>query len=151
MTVARPPSAYPKQRRPLFSRLGLLVLIALCFFFVASYTGRLRHKADVEQEIAALQQRIAEAEQHQQELQAELDYVNSPAYIEEVARNELDMAKPGDKVIVVVKHDAEATPDEAAPDVAASGAPAPEEYPVDSGSLDEPTWEQWLDLVTGNE
>jgi cell division protein FtsB len=145
MTVARPPSVYPKRRRPLFSRLGLLILIGFCIFFVASYTGRLRHKAEVEREISALQLRITEAEQHQQELQAELDYVNGPAYIEDVARNQLDMAKPGDKVIVVVNHGAEAAAE------AALDEPAPEGSSVDRSGLDQPTWEQWLELITGDE
>ena len=102
-------------------------------------------KAEVEREIVEWQQRIAEAERHQQELQAELDYVTSPAYIEDVARNQLDMAREGDTVIVVVPGDA---PEEAE---SATTSDTQNESAINSTELQKPTWTQWFELLTNEE
>lgn len=145
MTAARPPERQFRRNRPVFSRLGLLFLIGLCVLFVSSYTHRLMRKAEVEREIAEWDQRIAEAERHQQELQAELDYVNSPAYIEDVARNQLDMAREGDRVIIVLAG-------ESAPESNDSSGSAENETATSiSGIPEEATWRQWVDLLSGED
>jgi cell division protein FtsB len=143
MTAARSSTRYATRSRPLFSRIGLLLLIGLCVLFISSYTNRLMRKAEVEREIVAWEQRIAEAEMHQQELQAELDYVNSPAYIEDVARNQLDMARDGDTVIIVLSEDDDS------PDLAGFDESMPAVSDAeDPGSPEEPTWQQWITLLT---
>lgn len=143
MTSGNPSSGSSKTRRPIFSRLGLLLLIVLCVVFVSSYTNRLARKAEIEKQIAEWELRIAEAELHQQELQAELDYVNSPAYIEDVARNHLDMAREGDTVIVVV-------PGTPTPEFQEdTGEPDVENAESSGLAADEPTWRQWFDLLLG--
>jgi cell division protein FtsB len=130
-------------RRPLFSRIGLLLLIALCVLFVSSYTSRLVRKAHVEQEITEWEQSIAAAEQRQLELEAELDYVNSSAYIEERAREELGMGREGDTVIIVVA--STEVPEmpvamyETTVDKTSSGSASPAE----------PTWRQWMMILVG--
>ncbi len=145
MSAGRPPARYARRNRPVFSRLALLLLFALCVLFVSSYANRLARKEEVELEIAQWEQRIAEAELQQRELQAELDYVNSPAYIEDVARNQLDMAREGDTVLIVLPGNPEADAGDSPDSAGADGAA------VHSSARDEPTWRQWISLLSGEE
>ena len=87
------------SRKP---RIILVILIGLCGVFVYSYTSRLAEKSQLDAEIMAVQARIAEAKVEQHKLEAELEYLKEPDYIDQVARETFDRAKPGDKVLVIV-------------------------------------------------
>ena len=145
MATGNDPSSGSRQPRPLISRLGLLLLIGLCVLFVSSYTSRLLRKAQVEQRISEWEQRIAAAELRQLQLQAELEYVNSPAYLEQVARNDLDMARDGDTVIIVVAGTVTPSGAGSLEDGMTEGTGAPVRLPG------EPTWKQWITILAGEE
>jgi cell division protein FtsB len=125
------------------SRVVLVALLILCGYFVYGYTTRLAAKAEIVRANEALRAKIVQAQQTGRRLEMELKYVTSPDYIDRVAREEFDLAKPGDRVIVMVD------PVTGAPAVTnILGLPAgmaagrrtttPEVVPV---------WQQWLDFL----
>ncbi len=97
-SLSKPPNFGPSLR----SRLVLVGLIALCIVFVTSYTHKLKVKSQVLSEIRQNQQRVDETKQKNLVLQQRYDYVMSPDYVDNIAREDLDMAKKDDTVIVVV-------------------------------------------------
>jgi len=117
--------ANPKRN----SRILWTIVLALSLVFAISYAGRLASRAylvaTLERQAAALEA----AKQHQQTLQQQLTYVQSDAYIEEVARNELGMVQPGDELLIVVD--------------GPSNAVAEDELDP-AAALEPPFWQQWL-------
>jgi cell division protein FtsB len=101
------PSSIPLKRQgggSIWATLGhiaqgvtvLLVLSCLMLFFlpVIARTHRLQDDK------ALLQRKIVAAEDLQQQLQIETEYLkNDPAYVEHIARDRLNMGKPGETII----------------------------------------------------
>ena len=127
-------------RRP---NLLLFLLIVLCGLFVYSYTARLGEKGAIDAEIAAMQARIDQAKVQQQELLAEQAALRDPSYLDTVARDVLDHAKPGDKVLTMVK----------LPPAEAAAMPAQTVLamsPVESAlPVGVPIWQQWVSFFAG--
>jgi cell division protein FtsB len=115
-------------------RLVLFALIVFCLLFLVGYASRLAERARLQAEIAGWQARMAQAQQEQALLQAQLDYVQSDAFVHERARNELGLVLPGDELVIRLEQKA-ALP---------ASAPATGEPAVRSAG--KPTWRQWLDL-----
>ena len=111
------------------SRLLWTLVLSLFLLFVVSYAGRLAAKTYLEGALARQVVALEAAKQHQQVLQQQLAYVQSDAYIEEVARNELGMVQPGDELLVVV---------EAPSHSVTEGEVAP------TTVLEPPFWQEWL-------
>ena len=84
------------------TRIVLGILIVLCLGFIISYAGRLAKKAQLQAEAAHWEERIEQANQRRLVLEAERQAVDSDAYVQKKARDELGMAKPGDSIIVVI-------------------------------------------------
>lgn len=101
----------PQRRRTLLATLGVLSLLALSVASFESYrdlrTGRDR-ELDLRQQIADSERRIEVLEQRVERLR------HDPATIEQLAREELMMARPGEVVIVLPEEPAAAAvePDE---------------------------------------
>ena len=100
-------------------------------------------------EVRQLEQAVATQEAKQRYLTATLTYVHTDAYVEEWAREEARMAKPGEVVIIPLVEDGAprpaATPEEpptAGPPAAAQDAPQGE---------DGPFWLVWWETLTGSE
>lgn len=124
-------------------RINLWLVFAIigCLLFAASYSSHLLERARVRGEVVALQQRVERSTQRNAELQAERAYVNSDTYVEDVARSQLNLTKPGDTVIVVP----------AAQAVEADGIEQKEEQPIVERPIAIaptalPYWRQWLSL-----
>ena len=100
----------PQRRRTLLATLGVLSLLALSVASFDSYrdlrTGRDR-ELELQRQIADSERRIELLEQRVERLR------HDPATIEQLAREELMMARPGEVVIVL--------PDEPAAGVAEAG------------------------------
>jgi len=134
------------SRKP---RVVLFFLIALCGFFVYSYTGRQSEREEIARMIEETRVGIAEAKLENQRLQAEYDYVTRPAYVDEVAREDLGFAKEGDRVIIVVDEDAPAAASLAGSAAttlpSAAGNTRSSRSSLDSQAL--PVWQQWLSFL----
>jgi cell division protein FtsB len=77
--------------------IGLVFLLAIIFPIAQTYSQRLL----VEKEIADTQSQIKDYETQNQQLQSLLAYLQSDQSLEEQARLNLNMKKPGEGVIVV--------------------------------------------------
>jgi cell division protein FtsB len=124
------------SRKP---RVILIILIALCGIFVYNYTARLGEKAHIESEIAAMQARIDAAKSEQYELLKERDELNQPDYLDNVARKTFGLARPGDKLLVIVDDPAASSH---ADEIAVSAAANPIDY------RNFPIWQQWIVFFT---
>lgn len=78
---------------------GAIIVSLLCvlglFFLPVLHTEK-NHK----EEIAKLQVQIANAQEQQRQLQVETELMkNSPSYVEHIARDRLNMGRPGETVL----------------------------------------------------
>ena len=81
----------------LFLVAGLVILGILAFSFARAYYQDYR----LREQIKNLQEQAKQLEKKKFESVELLKYVSSPAFVEETARTELNMKKPGENVLVV--------------------------------------------------
>lgn len=74
------------------------LLFALSVGFIRSTLNILKSK----ERLDAVQKEVAGMEKQAEDLNADIEYKKTDAYIEEKARNDLNMIKPGERVYVVV-------------------------------------------------
>ena len=122
------------------------VLICFCLLFIASYASRVIEKGRVQQEVTLWEERIVEAKRQQAALVQERAYIESEGYIAEVARDELNLTKAGDKVIVVLPNSAPA-----AVETESIQPIVQTELAADYASAEMPIWRQWLSLFMQEE
>jgi cell division protein DivIC len=74
--------------------IGLLAVVGLFFLPV------IQTQSGYRAELAKLQRETAAADDQQEQLKLETEYMkNSPAYVEHIARDKLNMGKPGETII----------------------------------------------------
>ncbi|MFH1947390.1 MAG: septum formation initiator family protein [Candidatus Magasanikbacteria bacterium] len=111
-------------RRFFGSRLFLLMALILVIFVAFGYARAYYQDYKIKQEIRALQDEVKGLEHKKLESMEILKYVTSPAFVEEKARNELNLKKPGENVMVIKVSEKEAK--------------KLEDQPVDNSALDNP-------------
>ena len=77
-----------------------LVLIAFVIYAIITFFGQQKTLNSYNKEIAYYNEQINSLEDKKEDLLAIKENVNSPEYIEEVAREKLDMYLPNEKVFV---------------------------------------------------
>jgi cell division protein FtsB len=82
-------------------RTATIVLLALLILIGTHYVRLVSRNKGISDEIAQLEQKIADLEQHNTQSIDLLDYLNSNAYLEEKARKDLGLKKPGEQAIVI--------------------------------------------------
>lgn len=75
---------------------GLFLLI-----IVISLTRVISKRLEIQKEIEPKRQMVKELEQKNQELQYLVSYLKTPSYKEKIAREKLDLQKPGEKVVII--------------------------------------------------
>lgn len=122
-------------------RLILIFMIVLCGVFAYSYGSRLSERNSLEAAIAAEEGRIAAALDRQAELIDEQQRIDSPDYLDGMARDNLDLALPGDKVLVLVRP---------TPVAATEASQTTVESAVKRSTPpgDVPVWQQWVVFFT---
>lgn len=85
-----------------FSRIFLVALIIMTFLLAVSTGRAIWRKYQIEREISALKNNISEIEKKNEELLARLDYFKSEENLEKEARIQLNVKRPGEKVVVIV-------------------------------------------------
>jgi len=98
----------------------IVLLSGLMLFFlpVIQKTHRLQ------EEKAALQRRIADAQAEQEQLQLQTEHMkNDPAYVEHIARDQLNMGRPGETILRFDRY--QAAPRNGAPEADGDSAPNP--------------------------
>lgn len=79
-----------------------IIALSISIFLIVDLGRRAAANYRVQREAERLSQEVEHAQQRQAQLLARRSYVASDLYVEEVARNELKWAKPGETVIVVL-------------------------------------------------
>ena len=112
-----------------------IVVISVSVFLAVDFARRTAAIYRIKNEAVRLEEEVASLRAQSQALEARLQYVQSDAYVEEIARTQLNWALPEETAVVVM-----ATP-EAAP------ALSPDEQDVETGtpSPEEP-WQAWWTL-----
>jgi hypothetical protein len=130
------------SRKP---RFVLIFLLVLCALFIYGYTSRMDELAGLQAEMVAIQSRIDHAKQEQTKLVDERAYVTSPEYLNRTAREDFDMGKPGDRLVVPI-------PPEGGTSVtggmAVAAASVPETTALAFDPHDLPVWQQWVTFFT---
>jgi len=88
-------------RKFFVSRLFLIVMVVVVVFLAINFVRAYYQEYKVKQEIAALREDVKHLEQKKLESLKILKYVTSDAFVEEKARTELNLKKPGEQVVVV--------------------------------------------------
>lgn len=88
-------------RRFFASRAFLLTLLAVALLIIIGYGRAFYQDYKIKQEIARLQGEVKQLEKKKLESIEILEYVLSKNYVEDKARTELNMKKPGENVVFV--------------------------------------------------
>ncbi len=118
-----------------FIVLAIPLLVYLCF----STAKKALEVYQLNQQAASIRQDIAQLKDRNAELRRQMDYVQSPEFVEKVAREQLNLVKPDDIALVLVSPQVKAAP--AAPPPAARPSP-PQEAPSN--------WKRWWNLFFGD-
>lgn len=111
------------------TKLLFTVVVGLCLLLVMTYASRLSRQASVNQEVARWEEKIVMASARQHALEAELRYIQSDAYVEQLAHDEFGMIQPGEELVVIVP-----------------AQQSTEASPIVQQDLEKnaPFWQQWL-------
>lgn len=109
-----------------------LVIVACSVYLIVDFGIRAANLFQAHQRAAAVERELADQMSLRDKLQRRLNYVQSDAYVEEVARTQLKWSRPGETVVVIVSPPP-------APSLVPETAPvAPPETTPDSSS-----WLSW--------
>lgn len=90
-----------KWKQVFYSQWFLLVLFLLAIFLVFSYIRAYYQESRVRSEIDTLHEEVETLEAKKIKTVEILKYVQSQAFIEEKARTELNLLKPGEKMAII--------------------------------------------------
>ncbi len=123
-----------KKRGPQFplSQFIAIVVITISFFLVVDFARRTASIYRIKSEAIRLEEEVAAVRAQRQDLQGRLNYVQSDAYVEEIARTQLKWARPGETAVMVL-----ATPQ------ATPTPPLDEDYVVADMPVPEEPWQAW--------
>jgi cell division protein FtsB len=123
-----------KKRGPQFplTQFIAIIVITISVFLVVDFARRTATIYRIKSEAARLEEETATARAQSVALEARLRYVQSDAYVEEIARSQLKWAQPGETVVVVM-----ATP-QAVPTPSSDS-----QYTMTDGSPPEQPWQAW--------
>lgn len=110
-----------------------IIVITISIFLVVDFARRTATIYRIKSEAARLEEEVAAARAQSEALEARLRYVQSDAYVEEIARSQLKWARPGDTVVVVMPTP-QAVPTPSSPDRG---------YAVADGPPPEKPWQAW--------
>jgi cell division protein FtsB len=127
-----------KKRIPIITwvQFAGIVTITISLTLLVGFAYKITTYDQIKQQAQALQDKLERVQTEHHELELRKAYVQTDAYVEKVAREDLNYGRFGDSV-VMVKH---------VPGVASPPTPQPAEQ-VDS--RDGPQWQAWYDLLFG--
>ena len=84
---------------------GGAIIISACIFLMMANVRIYKKKVELNAQVESLKNKIQETKRKNDNLQEGILRVNDEKYIEKVAREELDLQKPGEKIISFVMSD----------------------------------------------
>jgi len=91
----------------LFSYFLLALILGITGFLIFSAVSINQKRAKITQDIMSLQEQIRDLEQKKENLQANISYQESEEYIEEVAREGLNLKSPGEQGVAFIEEEEE--------------------------------------------
>jgi cell division protein FtsB len=93
-----------KKRTPQFplTQFIAIIVITISLFLVVDFARRTAATYNIKNEESRLEEQVAAAQSRHHALQAQLRYVQSDAYVEEIARTQLKWVRPGEIAVVVM-------------------------------------------------
>jgi cell division protein DivIC len=129
-----------RQGRVSLPRVVAIAIFTLVAILMVDFGRKALDSYQVQRQVEWLRQQVAVEQETNEELQEQLAYVSSDAYVEKIARERLKLVQPGESAVVVIPQSVE-TP-VATAEGPEPGAPAEEQLPY---------WQQWADLLLGSE
>ncbi|HBD01955.1 TPA: hypothetical protein DD448_03880 [Candidatus Collierbacteria bacterium] len=114
-------------------KLAIYIIIVFQILLIASLIRGVYESFQARERIERLERTRSELEQERAELGEKLKEVQSAEYLERVAREELHLAKPGEKVVIV--------PEEARTEKGKSD--------TEDNQAELPNWQKWWGVVSG--
>ncbi len=93
-----------KKKKKLNPKRFTVAMLAIFFvlYFICVMIGQQIDISKKNKEIDALEEKIAAAQQQTEKLEKELENLNDPEYLEEMAREKLGLVRPNERVFVDV-------------------------------------------------
>jgi len=116
-------------------RLAILVLLFVCSYFIVIFGEQAWRANRLEAEIAQQRASIADMRRENAQLATRAEQMNSPAYydyVEQIARRDLGLARPGETVVIVPRQPSALTP-------------APQSTP--EAEVQKQNWQLWIDAI----
>jgi len=82
-------------------RVFQVIIIILGIGFIVKLTGDFLRLLKAGQKIKVMEERVLRLEERKKELSSKYQYYQTPEFIEEEARNKLNMAKPGETIVIL--------------------------------------------------
>ena len=127
--------------KPSWSLLIIVVALPLQVYFGTSAVDGALRVYQNQREITAIRADLARLERRRHELEEQQLYLQSDHYIEKVAREQLNLIKPGDHAVVII-------PGERSGTLTSVSAPPP--APAASADEAKPEPLKWLDRFLGS-
>jgi len=83
------------------SRVFQIIIVLLGLILVWKLTNGLWRLIRASRQIKMIEERVVKLEEEKRKLSSKQKYYQSPEFIEEEARNKLNMAKPGETVVIL--------------------------------------------------
>src|SRR3989304_5517256 len=112
----------------------LSILLPFLLYFLFATAGKAVETYRFKRDEASLRKEIAELQVRYSELEAQREFYQSDAFIEQVARRDLGFIKPSERGVVIIMPEPEAE------------SPS---SPQQGAEPDLPRWRQWWDFLFG--
>lgn len=116
-------------------RIAILVLLLVCIYFIVIFGEQAWRANRLEAELDQQRASIDAIRRENEQLAVRAEQLNSPAYdayVEQVARRDLGLARPGETVVIVPRQPA---------------APAPTLALAPVSEDDRQNWQLWIDAI----
>lgn len=87
------------------SRLFLVIILFVSIFMILDYSRAYYQDYKIKQEIKSLEEEFARLQKNKLESLDLLEYVSDSDFVEEKAREELNLKKPGENVLIIKRED----------------------------------------------
>jgi cell division protein FtsB len=130
-----------KRHRGIVSlpRIVTIVTFTLVAFLVIDFGRKALDSFQVERQVEWLREQVALEQERNEVLHHRLEYVASEAYVEKIARERLQLIKPGERMVVVVPTNAEP-----------SSVTQQTRVVEEQQNEDQAYWQQWTSLLLGS-
>lgn len=131
--------------------LWAIIMLAI-FFFLVRYGQELFMQHDLNVKIAAQRSANSALADENARLAAALQYYQSDKYVEQRAREDLNLRRPDEEVLIPIGDQPQASPDTttARPEDSAgtTGTTGTTQSPAGNGDAEKPNWQKWFELFT---